>query len=75
MNNINIESKTLVECILRRTGGTQIKFGYHGAKATVYNFLPLDSNDPDSPHVADVPNQEHYNRFISIKEEIGRAHV
>lgn len=65
---INLESKTLVESILKRTGGTPVKFGYHGGKATVYNFQPIDADDPDSPHIADVPNEEHYNRLMTIKE-------
>lgn len=68
MTGIDSKSKTLVECILKRQGGSIVKFGYHGAKAIVYKFVPLDDTDPDSPHVADVTNDEHYNRLIGIVE-------
>ncbi len=68
MSKINLESETLVECLLRRKGGTKVPFGRHGSNHTVYNFQPIDANDPESPHVADVPNEDHYERLLSIRE-------
>lgn len=68
MSKINLESETLVECLLRRKGGTQVPFGRHGSNHTVYNFQPVDPNDPESPHVADVPDYDHYDRLMDIRE-------
>lgn len=68
MKELNLNSETLIECMLKRNGGTSVDFGYHGAKAIKYKFLPLDPNDPDSPHVADVDNEAHYERLLSIRE-------
>lgn len=35
---------------------------------TSYNFLPIDPDNPDSPKVASVKNDEHIARLLSISE-------
>ncbi|MBV6551774.1 hypothetical protein KTN00_12185 [Acinetobacter soli] len=68
MTTINLQSENLIECMIKRAGGTDVPFGFSNRKKTVYRFRPIDSTDPESPHVADVTNDEHYERFISIAE-------
>ncbi len=48
-----------IECILKREGGTHVKIG-----KTDYHFEP----QADGAHVADVPDDEHAQRFLSIGE-------
>ena len=48
-----------IECILRREGGSKIELC-----GTEYHFAPLD----DGAHVADVENEAHQDRFLSISE-------
>lgn len=58
----------LIQCLLRRKGGTKVAFGNNEATQTVYHFKPLDPNLPGSPHVCEVDNEEHADRFLSIRE-------
>lgn len=48
-----------IECILRRAGGTKVDLD-----GTEYNFAPLDNG----AHVAEVENERHEDRFLSIPE-------
>lgn len=48
-----------IECKLKREGGTHAEIG-----GTVYHFAPLE----DGAHVADVLNEQHQDRFLSISE-------
>lgn len=60
----------LIECRAKRAGGTEVDFGDE-----VYNFVPKDDKDPDSPHVCEVDNPLHVERFLSISEcynELGK---
>lgn len=61
---VDLTADDLVECLLKREGGTTVDFGFHNRKKVKYHFAPLDVNDPDSPHVCNVPNEEHYDRFV-----------
>lgn len=48
-----------IECKLQREGGTEVVIG-----TTAYHFTPLK----DGAHVADVANEAHQDRFLSIPE-------
>ena len=67
-NKINLEADDIIECILQRAGGTVVEFGFHNKRKVKYNFQPLNPLDPESPHVCNVPNDEHYDRFLEIPE-------
>lgn len=64
----DLTSENLIECVLKRKGGTVVEFGFHANKKVKYHFQPLDTTDPDSPHVCNVENAEHYERFVNIPE-------
>ncbi|WP_151721060.1 hypothetical protein [Acinetobacter ursingii] len=68
MSKVDLKSETLVECLIKRKGGSDVPFGFSAAKQVSYRFRPLDANDPESPHIADVTNDDHYDRLISIRE-------
>lgn len=59
---------TLIECILKRDGGTKIDLGN-----TTYHFAP----DSEGRHVAMVADPDHIGRLLSISEgyRIPRAHT
>ena len=65
---LDLSAENLIECFIKREGGTEVPFGFHGAKQTVYKFQPIDSEDPDSPHVCNVADEAHYQRFVNIPE-------
>ena len=48
-----------IECLLRRSGGSHVSLG-----GTEYHFAP----DTDGRHVADVADEDHIDRFLSIPE-------
>ena len=48
-----------IECILKREGGSKVEIG-----GTEYHFAP----QPDGAHVAEVSNNGHIQRFLSIPE-------
>lgn len=50
-----------IESIIRRKNGTTVPFN----DGTVYKFQPEVEG---GPHVAEVTNQEHIDRFLSITE-------
>lgn len=62
---LNFKSKTLIECMIQRKGGSVVPFGIK-PNETIYHFAPIDATDPESPHVADVPDEHHYQRLLSI---------
>lgn len=49
----------LIECTVKRLGGSKIDI-----ENVVYEFLP----NKDGAHVCDVKNQDHIQRFLSIRE-------
>lgn len=68
VNKIDLEADDLIECTIQRKGGTVVDFGFHNKKKVKYHFLPINPLDPESPHVCNVPNDEHYERFVNIPE-------
>lgn len=54
----------LIECILRRTGGTHVDLG-----SAIYHFAP----DEAGRHVADVTDDDHIDRLLAIPEGYRRA--
>lgn len=58
---------TPIQCLLRRKGGTKVTFGHNAAKQKTYHFKPLN-DDPESPHVCQVDDDEHADRFLAITE-------
>ena len=61
----------LIECRAKRAGGTEVSLD-----GEAYCFLPVDEQDTDSPHVCDVKNPDHVERFLSISEaynELGKS--
>ena len=55
-----------IECLIKRRGGSEVTFGKNAATQVKYHFKPVDPANPDSPHVADVADDEHINRLLSI---------
>ena len=66
--DIDLKADDIIECIPHRKGGTVVDFGFHNKRKVKYHFKPIDPTDPDSPHVCNVPNDEHYDRFLEIPE-------
>lgn len=52
-----------IECKLKRHGGSKIDVG-----GTTYHFKPANPNDPNSPHLCDVKDKNHAQRFLGISE-------
>lgn len=52
-----------IESIIKRASGTEVVLD-----RTRYVFLPIDKNDPQSPHVCDVSDEDHVATFLRIKE-------
>lgn len=63
-----------IECIPKREDGTRVHFDewpneqFPDAKAPEieYHFKPVDQKNPRSPHVAEVENEHHIARLLSI---------
>jgi|SRR3972149_2317336 len=58
----------LIQCLLKRPNGTEIKFGDVNKPLAVYHFKPQDPGNSESPHVCEVTDEAHIARFLSIKE-------
>lgn len=52
----------LIECKLKRQGGSKVDIG-----GIVYHFKP-NTNDPGDPHLCDVKDKLHAQRFLGIAE-------
>lgn len=52
----------LIECKLKRQGGTKVDIG-----GIVYHFKP-NTNDSGDPHLCDVKDKLHAKRFLGIAE-------
>lgn len=52
-----------IECILKRRGGTRASI-----EGVDYHFQPIDPSDEKTPHVAEVTNKKHAQRFLAIPE-------
>jgi len=57
----------LIECLLKRVGGSDISFGQNVLRQVVYKFRPVDEKDNTSPHLCDIDNKDHINRLLSIR--------
>lgn len=68
VSKVNLEADDIIECIIQRKGGTVVDFGFHNKRKVKYNFQPLNPLDPESPHVCNVPNDDHYDRLLDIEE-------
>lgn len=68
VNKVNLEADDIIECIIQRKGGTVVDFGFHNKRKIKYSFQPLNPLDPESPHVCNIPNDDHYDRLLEIKE-------
>lgn len=63
-----------IECLLKREDGTRVTFDAWPneqfpdvtAPDAEYHFKPVDRKNPRSPHVADVTNEHHAARLLSI---------
>lgn len=58
-----------LECRIRRAGGTETTMPNPDESVTAYHFKPIDPTRADSPHVAEVSDQAHYDRFIAVAPE------
>lgn len=58
-----------LECKIRRNGGTETTMPNPDGSRTTYRFLPVDPTRADSPHVANVVDQAHYDRFLFVAPE------
>ncbi len=54
----------LIECILRRPGGTRVSLPDLDGSDVEYHFI----GDGNAPHVADVELEHHVERFLAIPE-------
>lgn len=52
----------LIRCKIQRKGGSKVLMG-----GIEYHFKPHD-DAPDSPHIANVTNEEHIAKFLSVTE-------
>jgi hypothetical protein len=64
----DLSSPNLVESIIKRKHGTQIHFGHAYHRRTEYDFQPIDKNSKESPHVCDVPDDNHRQQLLAVKE-------
>lgn len=58
----------MIQCLLRRKGGTKVTFGHNRATQKTYHFKPIDESDEQSPHVCNVDDEDHADRLLSIRE-------
>lgn len=65
---IDLTSNSLIECILKRKGGSTVTLGHKHATQRTYQFKPLDEKDPASPHLCDVQHEDDYALFLSVRE-------
>ena len=58
----------IIQCLLRRKGGTKVTFGNNRATQKTYHFKPVNSDDENSPHVCAIDDEEHADQLLSIRE-------
>jgi hypothetical protein len=64
-----LEHIVKIESIIKRPGGTHVPFDQTRRwPAARYHFKPQEGAGEDAPHVADVPNEAHIARLLSITE-------
>lgn len=58
----------MIQCLLRRKGGTKVTFGNNRATQKTYHFKPVNADDENSPHVCAIDDEEHADQLLSIRE-------
>ena len=58
----------IIQCLLRRKGGTKVTFGNNRATQKTYHFKPVNADDENSPHVCAIDDEEHADQLLSIRE-------
>lgn len=58
----------MIQCLLRRKGGTKVVFGNNRATQKTYHFKPVNADDENSPHVCAIDDEEHADQLLSIRE-------
>lgn len=53
-----------IELSIKRPGGTEVDMPNEGQADTRYHFKPVDASRADSPHVANVENDDHAEMFL-----------
>ena len=64
----NREDGEMIQCLLRRKGGTKVVFGNNRATQKTYHFKPVNADDENSPHVCAIDDEEHADQLLSIRE-------
>ncbi len=64
----NSEDGEMIQCLLRRKGGTKVVFGNNRATQKTYHFKPVNADDENSPHVCAIDDEEHADQLLSIRE-------
>ena len=64
----NSEDGEMIQCLLRRKGGTKVTFGNNRATQKTYHFKPVNADDENSPHVCAIDDEEHADQLLSIRE-------
>lgn len=67
-------SNNMIECVIKRKGGSIHTMGHHAATQRHYQFKPEDPSNPLSPHVCAVDDEGDYVAFLTVKESF-RRHV
>ncbi len=60
----------LIECLLKRTGGSDVVFGQNVLRQVVYKFRPVDEKDNSSSHLCEVDNKDHIAFFLSLRPKV-----
>ena len=60
----------LIECLLKRVGGSDIPFGQNVLRQVVYKFRPVDEKDNSSSHLCEVDNKDHIAFFLSLRPKV-----
>ena len=59
----------LIESLIKRKGGTTIAMQMLGKRGKIsYHFKPVDPDNVDSPHLCEVTDKHHIQKFLSITE-------
>lgn len=62
-----------IECKIKRANGTVVDMPNEGAPDTRYHFKPVDARE-NSPHVAEVANDDHAQRFLAADPTVYRIY-
>lgn len=71
MSQVQTDDSLLIECIIKREGGTRVAIGHNPVKQTHYHFKPINEKDPTAPHVCAVLD-DHLGMFLAVRESYRR---